>query len=133
MHYRLYEIPSHLYIPSFVSDPERELRNKGHCGRMEVEMRERTEERERERERSQPKRKARSASFLKTIRARMRFTLLPSKVQMWQRRESLVRAGLIKNRLSTTTNQTTQTRRKVDTLHIKAGQGENKACGNMKS
>lgn len=44
-HYRLYEIPSHPYIPPFVSDPGREARNKGVGGGMDVEMQERDRER----------------------------------------------------------------------------------------
>lgn len=37
-HYRLYEMASHPFIPTFVSDPGRERRNKGECGGMEVEV-----------------------------------------------------------------------------------------------
>lgn len=40
-HYRLYEIPSHPFIPPFVSDPGRKRRNKGECGEMEIEVQER--------------------------------------------------------------------------------------------
>jgi len=124
-HYRLYEIPSHPYIPSFVSDPGREPGYKGQGGGKGCRDARETENRGSRglRETSEPKRKARSASLLKTIKAWMRFPLkapLPSKAQMWQYRESLARAGLIRNRLSMTTFQTTRTHRKVDTLHIKA-------------
>lgn len=37
----LYEIPSHPFIPPFVSDPGRERRNKGERGGEEVEVAER--------------------------------------------------------------------------------------------
>ena len=69
-HYRLYEIPSHPFIPPFVSDPGRGRRNKGERDGAEVEAVERERERERERETQpiEPKRKARSASLLKQLR-----------------------------------------------------------------
>lgn len=113
-HYRLYEIPAHPYIPPFVSDPERELRNKGICGGMEAEMQERMES-QREKRVCQP---------FKTIKVWMRFT-----------KSSTAKQGpnvAVKGRLSESRpnqkqthydNKPNHTHRKVDTLHIKARQG----------
>ena len=67
-HYRLYEIPSHPFIPPFVSDPGRDGRNKGECGGMEVEVRERARARDRETEQTEEKRGAGSARLLKQLR-----------------------------------------------------------------
>lgn len=54
-HYRLYEIPSHPFIPPFVSDPGRERRNKGESGGMEVKVEERTERERHNKERLKEK------------------------------------------------------------------------------
>ncbi len=67
-HYRLYEIPSHPFIPSFVSDPGREGRNKGECVGMEAEVKERRGTARVKDTTNAAKKNARSASLLKQLR-----------------------------------------------------------------